>query len=214
MPYWDTLGSHAGGNVTMLMFFHSFLLCSRAPLWFAWPSVSVVATCSLLNSAEVVVLFAPFSVALSFVVFFPHVLFAQGVCAWGKLEAMCCWGWCFTLCLVAYRSCMVMLYSWYMALYCVFLSLVVFQGLLFCFSACCYYKPSALQFCLEHVLRLNKKAETHAICVFFKMNSICFFVFFNVCCLRRYNDNIVFNVFTRLLSRRNFLQHFTFGILC
>ena len=88
------------------------------------------------------------------------------------------------------------------------------QGLLFCFSASCYYKPSALQFCLEHVLRLNKKAETHAICVFFKLNSICFFVFFNVCCLRRYNDNIVFNVFTRLLSRRNFLQHFTFGILC
>ena len=101
---------------------------------------------------------------------------------------------------------MVMLYSWYMALYGISCPSLCVQGLLFCFSASCYYKPSALQFCLEHVLRLNKKAETHAICVFFKMNSICFFVFFNVCCLRRYNDNIVFNVFTRLLSRRNFLQ--------
>lgn len=63
------------------------------------------------------------------------------------------------------RSCMVMLYSWYVALYCVFLSLVVFQGLLFCFSASCYYKPSALQFCLEHVCGSTKR-QKHMLFVF------------------------------------------------
>lgn len=62
----------------MLMFFHSFLLCSRAPCWFAWPSVSVVATCSLLNSAEVVVLFAPLQCCVVFCCLFSTRSFCAG----------------------------------------------------------------------------------------------------------------------------------------
>ena len=80
----------------------------------------------------------PYRVPSSFVVFswfFAHVLLSVGCLCLRRTEAICCRGWCVTLCCIPVLHGFVVFLVHGLILSCVFLSLVVFQGLLFGDSA-------------------------------------------------------------------------------